>query len=146
VTSGWGTTTQTTNLLGSFAIPDTGGWGTYQYVPLRDASGNLAMVTFNGSTNTLQLIRPVDVPASGDVNVNFLMLAPVFTTSASEVGTNLVVSFATLNGFKYQVQYQTNLTDPAWISVGSALPGNNAIQTVSDPIGAGTRFYRVQIQ
>jgi hypothetical protein len=146
VTGGWGTTTQTTNLLGSFAIPDTGGWGTYQYVPLRDASGNLAMVTFNGSTNTLQLIRPVDVPASGDVNVNFLMLAPVFTTSASEVGTNLVVSFATLNGFKYQVQYKTNLTDPAWISVGSALPGNNAIQTVSDPIGAGTRFYRVQIQ
>ena len=145
VTSGWGTTTQTTNLLGSFAIPNTAGWSTYAYVPLRDASGNLATVTFNGSTNTLQLIRPVDVPASPDVNVNFLMLAPALTAKASLVGTNVIVAFQTVTNFNYQVQYKTNLTDPTWILLGT-VGGNNGFQSVTDPVKSATRFYRVQIQ
>jgi len=145
VTSGWGITTQTTNLLGSFAIPNTAGWSTYAYVPLRDASGNLATVTFNGSTNTLQLIRPVDVPASPDVNVNFLMLAPALTAKASLVGTNVIVAFQTVTNFNYQVQYKTNLTDPAWILLGT-VGGNNGFQSVTDPVKSATRFYRVQIQ
>lgn len=146
VLSGWGTTTQTSNLLGTFSIPNTGGWENYQYVPLRDASGNLVTLTLNGSTNTLQLVRPVDSPTSPDVNVNFLMLAPVFTANASHSGTNILVSFQTMAGFNYQVQYKTNLTDPAWISLGSPVPGNNSQQSVNDPATSATRFYRVQIQ
>jgi hypothetical protein len=146
VTSGWGTSTQTTNLLGAFPIPNTGGWGTYAYVPLRDSSGNLVTVTFNGSTNTLQLGRPVDDPASADVNVNFFMLAPIFTTTASEVGTNLVIAFPTMSGFNYQVLYTTNLSNPTWLPVGTPVPGNNNTESISDPITQTTRFYRVQIQ
>ena len=38
VTDGWGTTTQTTNILGAFAIPNTGGWETYR---VRSAPGCL---------------------------------------------------------------------------------------------------------
>jgi len=146
VTDGWGTTSQTTNILGAFAIPNTGGWETYAFVPLRDSSGNVATITLNGSTNTLQLGRPVDSPASADVNVNFLMLVPVLQTSVAQVGNNVVVKFPTTTGFKYQLQYKTNLTDPTWLPVGSPVPGNNGTQTVSDAINLGPRFYRVQVQ
>lgn len=133
-------------MLGSFNVPSTGGWENYFYVPLRDTNGNLVALTFNGSTNTLQLGRPVDNPTSPDLNVNFLMLAPVFTANASHSGTNIVVSFQTMSGFNYQVQYKTKLTDPSWIPLSSPLPGNNALQSVADPTTSVTRFYRVQIQ
>ena len=146
VTSGWGTTLQTSNLLGSFTIPNTGGWETYAYVPLRDSSGNMVSVTFNGSTNTLTLIRPVDNPASADVNVNYMMLVPVMTATPSQVGTNLVVTFPTLTGFNYQVQYKTNLLDPTWLPLGSPIVGNNGNTAMGDPDNKGSRFYRVQVQ
>jgi hypothetical protein len=146
VTSGWGTSSQTTNILGAFAVPNTGGWENYAFVPLRDNLGNLATITLNGSTNTLQVGRPVDVPASADVNVNFLMLVPVLQTSVAQVGTNVVVSFPTTTGFNFQLQYKTNLTDPAWLPVGLPVSGNNGNQTISDPINLGPRFYRVQVQ
>jgi hypothetical protein len=145
VTSGWGTTTQTANLLGTFTIPNTG-WESYTYVPLRDGSGNLVTLAFNGSTNTLQLGRPVDSPASPDVNANFLMLVPLFTASASHSGTNIAISFPTVSGFNYQVQYKNNLTDLNWTSLGSPVAGNNAVESVNDPANGSTRFYRVQIQ
>jgi hypothetical protein len=147
VTSGWGTLEQSSNVLGSFTIPNTGGWESYAFVPLRDSSGNLVTVTFNGSTNTLQLIRPLDTPASADANVNFLMLAPVFATTAAQVSTNVAITFPTVTGFNYQVQYKTNLTDPAWLPLGSPLPGNGSNRSVSDPDNTRiSRFYRVQIQ
>ena len=48
VTSGVGTTTQTTTNLGTFSVPATGGWQNYTWVPLRDTSGNLAKFTGGG--------------------------------------------------------------------------------------------------
>jgi len=142
VISGWGTTTQTTNLLGAFNVPFTA-WESYNYIPLEDNFGNLVAVTFNGSTNTLQLGRPAS--ASSDCNANFLMLVPVFALNSSLNGTNLVMSFPTQQGFNYQVQYKNNLTDPAWTPVGSNLPGNNLTMSATNPAVSQTRFYRVQI-
>jgi hyaluronate lyase len=143
VTGGWGTTSQTTNLLGIFSIQNTG-WETYNYIPLRDSSGNLVTVTFNGSTNTLRLVRPGT--ATADCNANFLMLVPIFATSVSSNGTNVSISFPTQAGFNYQVLYKNNLTDPNWLPLGSPMSGNNSPQIFNDPPGASTKFYRVQIQ
>lgn len=148
LTSGWGTSIQTSNLLGTFTIPNTGGWESYQFVPLRDGSGNLATVTLNGSTNTFQVVRPPQAPNPNtpDVNVNFMILVPVMQATVSKVGPNAVVSFPTINGFNYQLQYKTNLVDPNWLPVGLPVGGNNGTQSVSDPVGNGARFYRVQVQ
>ncbi len=147
VTGGWGTPNQTTNFLGTFAVPNTGNWESYVYVPLRDSSGKLVTLNLNGSTNTLRLVRPLDTPGSADVNVNFLMLAPVFGETLSTAGTNLTFSFPTVTNFHYQLQYKTNLTDKNWISIGSVIGGNNATQSLSDSvIKVPSRFYRVQVQ
>ncbi|HUA39567.1 MAG TPA: polysaccharide lyase family 8 super-sandwich domain-containing protein [Candidatus Sulfopaludibacter sp.] len=143
LTGGWGTTNQTTVLLGTFTVPNTA-WESYDYIPLRDGSGNLATVSFNGSTNTLRLNRPTT--ATSDCNANFLMLVPVFTVGVAQTGNNVVLAFPTQTGFNYQVVYKNNLTDPNWMPLGSATAGNNSIQSVNDSPGINTRFYRVKIQ
>jgi hypothetical protein len=142
VTSGWGTTTQTTAPLGTFVVATNNSFETYGFYPLTDSSGNLANVTFNGSTNTLQLGRP----SGPDINVNFLVLVPAFLTTITQNGTNINVSWPAQSGFDYQVQTKNNLTDSTWAPFGGPLNGTNAIISVSDSIVAGPRFYRVQVQ
>jgi hypothetical protein len=67
VTSGAGTSTQTTSPLGSFKYTGTG-WENYQYAPLTDAYGNLVAVDLNG-VETLRV-------TAGAGNMNFFMLIP----------------------------------------------------------------------
>jgi hypothetical protein len=143
VTRGWGTTSQVTNLLGSFSVPLTA-WENYNYIPLEDNSGNLAVVSLNGSTNTLQLGRPAS--ATSDCNANFLMLVPVFALKANVIGTNLVVSFPAQSGFNYEIEYKTNLTDAQWNLLGSSVHGNDVMMSVTNPIAGQASFYRVLIQ
>jgi hypothetical protein len=67
VISGQGTPTQTTSPLGSFQYTGTG-WGSYQYVPLTDAYGNLVAVDLSGVT-TLRA-------TAGAGNMNFFFIVP----------------------------------------------------------------------
>jgi hypothetical protein len=142
VTVGWGTTSQTTNLLGTFSVANTA-WESYNYIPLKNAAGNLVTVSFSGSTNTLQLGRPGN--ATSDCNANFLMLVPVFAINATQTGTNIIISFPTQSGFNYKVQYKNNLLDAVWTPLGS-FAGNNMAKSISDPITGNARFYTVLIQ
>ncbi len=71
VTSGWGTTTQTTTNLGTFSFLGSG-FASFAYVPLRDSLGNLAVFNMPG-TNTLR------TTLSTSVNINFYMLVPANT-------------------------------------------------------------------
>jgi hypothetical protein len=67
VTSGVGTTTQTTESIGTF-VWSSRGWQSWDWVPLNDANGNLVKITLSGAT-TLR--------AAGDnANQNFFMLVP----------------------------------------------------------------------
>jgi hypothetical protein len=106
---GWGTTTQTTSYLGTFSVPLTA-WESYDYLPLEDSFGNLVTVSFNGSTNTLQLEPPGS--AASDCNANFLMLVPIFAVNATMKDARMILSFPTQSGFNYQTQYKNQLTDP----------------------------------
>lgn len=143
VTSGWGTVNQTTNLLGTFSVPNTA-WESYNYIPLEDNSGNLVTVSFNGSTNTLQLGRPAS--ATSDCNANFLMLVPVFVINSTLTSSNLVLSFPSQSGFNYQVEYKDGLTDVQWNPLGAAMAGNNSMLSVTNSAANQQRFYRVQIE
>jgi autotransporter-associated beta strand protein len=146
VTGGLGTTNQTTQRLGTFSVPATGGWQTYTWVPLKDTSGNLVALTNSGAVETLRVTTD-----NGSYNANFYLLEPVYTPPpgvplAATNGTDaLLLSFPTLPGYSYQVQYKTNLTDATWLPLGSAVSGNGSPQTLAEP-GAATRFYRLLIQ
>lgn len=56
--------------LGTFSVPATGGWQTYNWVPVLDASGKLAR--FNGGS--LETLRATT--DNGNYNVNFYLLTP----------------------------------------------------------------------
>ncbi|HEV2694152.1 MAG TPA: lamin tail domain-containing protein [Verrucomicrobiae bacterium] len=70
VTSGRGTTTQATTQLGTFSVPALGGWQVYSWVPLKDATGNLAQFT-GGAVKTLRVTTD-----NGNNNANFYLLMP----------------------------------------------------------------------
>ncbi len=67
VTSGQGTSTQTTAPLGSFKYTGTG-WDSYQYVPLTDTYNNSVAVDLSGVT-TLRA-------TAGAGNMNFFLIVP----------------------------------------------------------------------
>ncbi|MEJ0090950.1 MAG: lamin tail domain-containing protein [Limisphaerales bacterium] len=75
LTSGYGTSLQTSNNLGTFTIPNTGGWVTWGWAPLKADNGSLVKMRFDGSVATLQLDGSL-VGGQPEVNVNFLMLSP----------------------------------------------------------------------
>jgi hypothetical protein len=133
-----------TNLLGTFTIPNEG-WGTWQWQQMLDTKGNPAKVTLDGNAQILRL----GGTTANEVNVNFLMLVPVTPTPTITVtasGGVAHVSFLTQTGYSYQLQYATSLPVATWTSVGSSLSGNGAVQTVNDTPAGSERFYRVQVQ
>jgi len=62
---------QTTTKLGTFSVPATGGWQTYNWVPMIDAGGNIGRFNASGSPITLRMT--VD---NGNFNANYFMLVP----------------------------------------------------------------------
>ena len=71
VTSGQGTTSQTTTQLGIFQF-SARGWNSFDFIPLSDAWGNPLVVKLNGQTT----LRVTSGPLGGGINMNFFMLAP----------------------------------------------------------------------
>ena len=71
VTSGQGTATQTTTNLGTFTFADTS-YSLYEYVPLLDNLGNLAVVSLAG-------VNTVRATSGGGANADFYMFVPANT-------------------------------------------------------------------
>ena len=71
--------------------------------------------------------------------------SPVLITPSLN-GGNMVLSFPTDSGFSYQVQYKNGLIDASWSTLGTAVEGNGAVQSVNDPATGSSRFYRLQVQ
>lgn len=146
VTSGWGTTTQATNLLGSFADPTASGWQNWHWVPMLDANSNLVTVTFDGTQQTLKL------DSGNNLNVNFLMLVPAVTPAQavsltiSQTGPQVGISFATQSGHTYKVLWTSSLASPVVWSTLTAITGDGSIHTVNDTASGAARYYRVSAQ
>jgi hypothetical protein len=134
VTSGVGTSTQTTAPLGKFDFPLTGGWQTYTWTPLTDSQGNLVKVTTSGAASTLRLNQD-----NGGYNINFFLLVPagpvlpvmkIDKTDSSHVTVSWTPAGGTL-------QASPDLGAAAnWQAVG---PANPAVL----PSTGAARFFRV---
>jgi len=145
VTAGRGTTTQTTQLLGSFADASPAGWNTWHWIPMRNTNGVLATVSLGG-------VQTLKATSGNNLNVHFFMFVPSATAqpthlTASVSGGLLHISFATQNGHSYTVYYSTSLgAGASWQQLGSPVSGNGSIQSVTDNITGLARFYRVATQ
>jgi hypothetical protein len=101
VTSGWGTTNQTTNHMGAFSVAGLG-WGSYTWCPAFDTNGNLVAWGAGGDQETLRF-----TVARGNCNENFYLLvpaAPTLTPSATNIYQG---NAATLSFFPYAVSAPT---------------------------------------
>jgi hypothetical protein len=146
VTNGVGTATQTTKLLGTFSDPNANGWQAWDWVPLLDANGQLAVVSLGG-TNTLQ----ANNTSAADVNANFYMLVPAVVApqavhlSISRTGNTISIQFPTQNGPSYTVLYKSSLTGGSWQTL-TTITGDGTVKTATDTMGSSPRFYRVSVQ
>jgi hypothetical protein len=143
VTAGRGTTTQTTQLLGSFADANAAGWQTWHWVPMRDTNGNLATVSLGG-------VQTVRATSGNNVNVNFFMFVPVAslfpTLTASLSGSTIQLKFLTHSGNIYTVLYNNNVVGGTWQPLSAPVAGDDTVKTVTDTVAGTRRFYRLQIQ
>jgi uncharacterized repeat protein (TIGR03803 family) len=72
-------------------------------------------------------------------------LQPVFRTISPAAGV-LVLTWSSIPGKTYQLQYSTNIITRGWSNLNSTVTATNDSVTTSDSIGAAPRrFYRVQM-
>ena len=144
VTSGVGTSNQTTAFLGNFAGNPTAGWGSYDWFPLRDVNGNMVNLALNGKA-TLRLT----IGAGANNNPLFAMLVPAplqLTLSASIVAGQINISFPTVNGQTYTVLYKSSLSAPTWTPVGGAISGNGSTTNIAESLTGTQGYYTVTLQ
>jgi beta-glucosidase len=137
VTGGAGTPNQTTQLLGTFSGVGNG-WQSWQWAPLLNTSGQLAVVPLGG-------VETFKMTSGNSLNANFYMLVPVPSSpkiSASMNGSNTVISVPTQAGFSYLVVYKNNLEDAYWKLLG-IVTGDGTIKTVTDTVNKPQCFYQV---
>ncbi|HLX95932.1 MAG TPA: hypothetical protein VKU37_09315, partial [Verrucomicrobiae bacterium] len=64
----------------------------------------------------------------------------------SQSGSGVNLSWSTVAGLNYRLQYRTNLTQGAWINLGGPIAATSQITTTGDTVGTNSqRFYRIQL-
>ena len=147
VTGGWGTTSQTTQLEGSFADPKASGFQVWHWVPLLNTNGQMVTMSLGG-TNTIKVTSGGDPVYGGNPNANYYMFVPVasaFRLSVSRTGSTISIQFPTQSGFTYTVQSSGSLNPANWLTL-SSVPGDGTVKTVNDTVGGSPRFYRAEAQ
>jgi uncharacterized repeat protein (TIGR03803 family) len=102
--------------------------------------GGLYGTTSEGGTN--------DLATGGDGTIFRLgVLAPLIE-SVTRTGLTVSLTWNSMVGEPYQVQYTTNLVQPDWVDFGGPIYGTNGVGGASDTISAtnAPRFYRVVLE
>jgi hypothetical protein len=71
-----------------------------------------------------------------------LMLKVPVEVSASQIGSDVVLSWKSQGATDYQVQYKDSV-DGAWQNLGGVVNGTGLVVSKSDPVSGTKRFYRV---
>jgi hypothetical protein len=126
VTSGQGTTNQTTTPLGIFQFTSRG-WNSFDFIPLTDQWGNLLAVKLNGQTT----LRVTSGPLGGGVNVNFFMLAPGSNTppAISSIYPDGLQPFETANALTFNIS--SSLSTVSQNNIQVTLNGANVSSQLS---------------
>jgi hypothetical protein len=105
------------------------GAGTYPITASGAAAANYT-INYVGGQLTVDSVPQL---TGVDINVN---------------GNNLfIISWPTVTGRTYQLEYKDDLMAAAWTPEGSSLPGNDAMAVVTNNISdSPQRFFRVQVQ
>ena len=100
-----------------------------------DANTNTLIVEFNDDTYGGDALYDVQI----FVATESPLLMPL------ERNGRLVLTWSAAPGQAYQVQYKDDLTQTAWLALGSPITATNVTATSSDTITNRARFYRVRL-
>lgn len=118
---------QSTALLGTFDVPNTGLVVNYRYIPLRDGSGKLATVNLAGlETLRLTLGGPQTNRTQHTMTINYLLFVPAGAPPPA-----------------FELESAANIAGP-WQVESAAVAGPNLSFAVG--LRGQTRFYRVRSQ
>jgi len=138
VIGGAGTPAQAPRLLGTFSATGTG-WQSWQWVPLINTNGQLAVIPLGG-------VETFKMTSAGSVNANFYMLVPAPAAPKIAIvssNSNPVLSFQTESGFSYLVVYKDELGDAFW-KLLTIVVGDGTDKIILDPVFKTQRFYKVE--
>ena len=121
LTDGYATSSQTTTNLGSFVLANGVDWGSYTWIPLTDAFGNLALVNIPAGQQTLQLL------SGGGENVIDFLIVPAGNVAIPPVIANLVPAVNSQGVF---LGGNTNLTFTV-SSSASTVAASNIVVTLN---------------
>jgi hypothetical protein len=146
VTSGVGTSNQTTQVLGSFSDANPAGWQAYHTIPLLDTNGNMVTVPLGGKATLRLTSSPTATPASGALNPLYFMLTPAtapatFRISAAVAGNQINISIPTQLGHTYTLLHADTLSGANWTQVGNTITGTGTVVVVPQST-ASLGFYR----
>jgi hypothetical protein len=145
VTSGVGTSLQTSNLLGTFADPAPVGWQTYHWIPLLDANSNKVAVSLGGRAT-------LKVTSGNNLNPLFFMLTPAasplspFSISAVAANGQIEIFIPTQVGHTFTLWVASSVSSPSWTTVGTPIAGDGTVHVITQPATARQDFYRVTAQ
>ena len=93
----------------------------------------------------IRLNGPDNSPTNTDTMTAALVSVVPPSLSSSTSGNNVNLSFPSVTGHDYNVQYKTNLTDAVWQTLTTA-SGTGTNVLVPDAATLGSRFYRLFVQ
>ncbi len=120
-----------TNGLAGFSI---------NYTTLNDVPGRHVQWGFETIGPNVWPTDPI-LPGLGNI---VIAPSPYFAVTPSLSGTTLNLSFPTVSGYSYTVQYKNSLADSVWQTL-TTVPGTGSTATATDTTGGAgaNRFYRV---
>jgi hypothetical protein len=80
------------------------------------------------------------------INTNFSSLTPFSVTSINAQSGASVITWQSVTGHAYQVQYKDNLSDANWLSVGSVVVASGTTTSFTNTVASPMRVYRVRGQ
>ncbi len=112
----------------------------------RAGDGVNETITYLPPTNGTGILVVKRVSGSGEFSLLANVAPPPLLTAPTLDGNDLILSFQTLAGRTYSVEYKDSLSDPVWQQLGS-VPGDGDLMRMTNSISAAQqRFYRLKVQ
>jgi hypothetical protein len=140
LTGGYGTSIQTSNILGTFTDSAAAGFQAWHWLPLLDSNGHQVEVSLGQGAGGIETLQAAS-ESPQYVNLEFFMLVPVpppfsLTPSLGADG-QLNISFPTESGIQYTILYKSSLATPNWTPVGLPVIGDGNVHVVNQGVTAG---------
>jgi hypothetical protein len=121
-------------LFGVVNFPDSG-WTNLQFI-----------VTATGPSSVLQFLFQDDNAYLGVDDVSAIPIPPPRFQPVTLSNGSIQLTWNSIAGLSYQVQYKTDLNQSTWTNLGSPVPANGTTTSTTASITSSSAFYRLLVK